>query len=84
MAVAIIEIEKFDGKGDFALWKVKIKVLLDQQKAHKVLLDPSKLPTTLTTSQKEEIELNAYGALILNLSDSIIRKVTEEDTTYKI
>ena len=33
--MAIIEIEKFDEKGDFALWKAKIKALLGQQKTHK-------------------------------------------------
>ena len=55
MAIARVEIAKFDGNGDFALWKAKIKTLLGQQKAHKALLDPLELPTT----QKEEIELNA-------------------------
>ena len=84
MAIARVEIEKFDGKGDFALWKAKIKVLLGQQKSHKALFDPSELPTTLTTVQKEEMELNVYGTLILNLSDNIIRQVQEEETTHKV
>lgn len=39
--MARVEIEKVDGKEDFALWKAKTK-------AHKVILDPSELPTTLT------------------------------------
>ena len=30
------------------------------------------------------MELNVYGTLILNLSDSVIRQVIEEDTTYKV
>ena len=73
MAVARIEIEKFDEKGDFALWKAKTKALLGQQKAHKAFLDPSELPATPTTSLREEMELNIYGTLILNLSDIVIR-----------
>ena len=84
MAVARVEIEKFDGKRDFALWKAKIKALLGQQKAHKALLDSSELPTTLTAVQNEEMKLNAYGTLILNLSDNVIRQVLEEETTHKI
>ena len=84
MAVTRVEIEKFDGKGDFALWKAKIKALLEQQNAHKALSDPSELPTTLTTIQKEEIELNVYETLILNLSDNVIRQVLEEDTVHKV
>ena len=84
MAVARVEIQKFDGNGDFALWKGKVKVLPEQQKTHKALLDPSKLPTTLTAIQKEEMQLNVYGTLILNLSDNVVRQVLEEDTTHKI
>ena len=30
------------------------------------------------------MELNAYGTLILNLSDNIIRQVLEEETTHKL
>ena len=66
------------------LWKEKIKALLGHQKAAKALLDPSELPTTITTIQKKEMELNAYGTLILNLSDNIIRQVQEEETTHKV
>ena len=76
MVVARLGIEKFDGnQGDFVLWKTKIKTLLGQQKTHKALLDPSGLPTTLTTSQREEMKLNVYGTLILNLSDNVIRSI---------
>ena len=83
MTVTIVEIEKLDGKGGFSLWKAKIKALLGQQQAHKFVLDPSKLLATLITSQREDMKLNTYGTIILNLSDSVIRQVTEEDTTYK-
>ena len=84
MTVKRVEIEKFDRKRDFVLLKAKIKAQLGQQKAHNALLDLSELPTTLTTSQREEIELNAYGTLILNMSDNVIRQVLEEETSYKI
>ncbi|XP_038895961.1 G-type lectin S-receptor-like serine/threonine-protein kinase At4g27290 [Benincasa hispida] len=48
------KVEKFDGKGDFGLWKVKIRAILGQQKAQKALLDPSSLPNTVTAQEKED------------------------------
>lgn len=46
--MASFEIEKFDGKTDFDVWKAKIKAILGQQKAIKAIEDPAKLPTTMT------------------------------------
>ena len=62
----------------------KDQSLAGHQKAHKALLDPLELPTTLTTTQKEDMELNSYRTLILNLSDNIIRQILEEETTHKV
>ena len=72
MAAIRFEIEKFDGKGDFGLWKAKIRAILGQQKAHKALLDPSTLPNTITAQEKEDMELATSGTLVLNLSDSVL------------
>lgn len=62
MAVTCYDIEKFDGKADFALWKAKISAILGQQKAIKILMDPTKLSTTMTTEEKEVMESDAHGA----------------------
>ena len=48
MAVARYDIEKFDGKRDFTLWKAKIKAIVGQQTALKALTDPEKLHKTMT------------------------------------
>ncbi|XP_038896323.1 uncharacterized protein LOC120084587 [Benincasa hispida] len=60
MSIARFEVEKFDGKGDFGLWKAKIKAILDQQKAHRALLNPSTLSATMTAQEKEDWELATY------------------------
>ena len=52
MAVARYDIEKFDSKGDFTLWKAKIKVIVGQQKTLKALTDLEKLPKTMTQEDK--------------------------------
>ncbi|XP_038904482.1 uncharacterized protein LOC120090851 [Benincasa hispida] len=56
MAVARYDIEKFDGKGEFGLWKAKIKAILGQQRAHKAVEDPTKLPTITTEEKRENIQ----------------------------
>lgn len=57
---------------------------MGQQKALKALDDPANLPNSMTAEQREAMESSAYGTLILNLSDSVLRQVIEEETSYKI
>lgn len=40
---------------------------------HKALLDPSRLSSTITTQEREDMELAAYNMLVLNLSDNVLR-----------
>lgn len=56
MALQRYEIEKFDGKVEFGLWKTKVKAILGQQKHTKATEDPSRLPKTLTEDEKEVFE----------------------------
>lgn len=69
------ELERFDGKSDFNLWRQKMKALLTQQKVAKVLLDPSKLPANLTDDDKEEMREITHSTIILHLSDNVLRRV---------
>lgn len=74
---AKFELERFDGKGDFGLWKTKMKALLVQQKVAKALLDPSKLPQSLSDSEKEEMQEIAHSLIILHLADNVLRRVSK-------
>ncbi|PON96088.1 hypothetical protein TorRG33x02_080180, partial [Trema orientale] len=84
MGTSKIEIEKFDGKGDFNMWKKKMKAVLVQQKCAKALGDVSGLPETMKPSEKEELLETAYSLLILNLADNVLRQVDEQDTAAKV
>jgi hypothetical protein len=42
------EVEKFNGKRNFELWKLKMRDLLVQQGLQKTLAGKSKKPTTMT------------------------------------
>ena len=84
MGFSKIEIEKFDGKGDFSMWKKKMRVVLVQQKCAKVIRDPSNFPEVMKSTEKQGILENANSLLILNLVDNVLRQVDEEDTTFKV
>ncbi|XP_038887098.1 uncharacterized protein LOC120077280 [Benincasa hispida] len=84
MATTKYEIEKFDEKIDFELRKAKIKAVLGQQKALLAITDPSKYPETLSEAEKETIESNAYGTIILNVTDSVLRQIMDQPTVYAL
>ncbi|KAL2230353.1 UNVERIFIED_CONTAM: Retrovirus-related Pol polyprotein from transposon TNT 1-94 [Sesamum indicum] len=54
----------FDGKTDFSIWQQKMKGILIQQKVFKAIEE-----------KKKENDEFAYSSIILNLSDSVLRKV---------
>ena len=84
MGSSKIEIEKFDGKGDFGMWKKKMKAIMVQKKCVKAIGDPSDLPEVMKSSKKQEMLENAYSLLILNLADNVLRHTDEEDFAAKI
>ena len=73
------EVEVFNGKGDYLLWKKKMRVVLVQQKVAKAI---DKTYTAGTTEEKKaEIDEIALSSIILHLSDSVLRKVDTVKTT---
>ncbi|XP_038889301.1 uncharacterized protein LOC120079211 [Benincasa hispida] len=84
MATTRYEIEKFDGKTNFDLWKAKIKTVLGQQKALLAITNPAKYPETLTDTEKKTIEVNAYGTIVLNVIDSVLRQIVDQTTAYDL
>ena len=79
---AKIELEVFNGKGDFLLWRKKMKAVLIQQKVGKALDDS--YPTAWNEEKRKEVDEIAYSTIILHLSDSILRKVDESKTTAEL
>ena len=52
MATAKVEIETYDGSGDFNMWRKKIKVVLVQQKRAKALSGEKDLDGNISASDK--------------------------------
>nr|GEU34318.1 copia LTR rider [Tanacetum cinerariifolium] len=80
-AAAKFDIEKFDGAGDFGLWRVKMRALLIQHGCKAAL---EVLPTDMEAQTKAELNKKAHSAIILCLGNKVLREVTGETTAAGI
>ncbi|KAL5569740.1 hypothetical protein UlMin_026315 [Ulmus minor] len=79
MGSAKFKLECFNGKGDFLLWKEKLKQVLVQQRVARAIEDPTKWPEEFKkkTDEIEEMNALAYSTIYLHLSDIVLRQVTD-------
>ncbi|GJR99472.1 hypothetical protein Tco_0315981 [Tanacetum coccineum] len=75
------DIEKFNGKNDFALWQVRMKALLEQQGLAAAL---EELPAATIAVYDNVIQKEALCALILCLGDRVLWEITKETTATGI
>jgi hypothetical protein len=75
------EVEKFSGKNNFELWKLKMRDLLVQQGLQKALAGKSKKPTTMTEWEWEDLDAKALSTIRLCLADDVLFNIVGEDTT---
>ncbi|GJZ11469.1 hypothetical protein Tco_0546228 [Tanacetum coccineum] len=78
MTEAKFDIEKFNGTGDFGLWRVKMRDLLIQHGCEAAL---EVLLTDMEAKAKAELNKKAHSAVILCLGNKVLREVTGETTT---
>ena len=78
------DIEKFSGKNDFGLWRIKIRAILVQQGLVDALRGESGLSVNLSPKEKTEITEKAHSAIILCLGDRALREVASEKTAATI
>ena len=74
------DIEKFTGSNDFTLWKVKMRALLVQQGCVTALEEEEKLSEKLKEGEKAEILAKAHSAILLSLTDEVLREVVDQKT----
>ena len=80
MSNAKFEVEKFTGKSNFSLWKLKVEDFLVQQGLQKALDGVTKKPATMTTSDWEDLDSRALGTIRLCLADEVLFNIVEECT----
>ncbi|KAH9671238.1 Integrase catalytic domain-containing protein [Citrus sinensis] len=89
MAMARIDLEKFNGKNDFNMWKVKMEALLITQGLGDAIEPVTKkegkeTSSSRTPEQAAEIDNKARSTIILSLGDSVIREVAKERTVAEL
>lgn len=76
MSTSRFEVEKFDGRNDFNLWREKMIAHLGDLGLDEDLNGESKMPDTITN--KGEILKKARNTINLSLSDKVLIKVVKE------
>ena len=68
-----VELSQFDGKGDYSIWKQKMRAILVQQRVVKALDDPATFSDELKAKPTEIEDMNeiACNYIILHLFDNI-------------
>jgi len=74
------EVEKFDGKSNFLLWKMRVTPLLVKESIHKALLGIEKKSLKMEDDEWNNIDLRAKMTIILCLSDAVFYNVMNEET----
>jgi hypothetical protein len=56
-------VDKFNGKNNFELWKMKIQDFLVQQGLHKALTGKTKRPSSMIDKNREDMDWKALSAI---------------------
>ena len=72
--------EKFDGKFNFLLWKMRVTSLLMKEGTPKVL-GIEKKPSKMEDDEWNDIDFRAKAMIILYLSDEVLYNVMNEKIT---
>ena len=75
------KVEKFDGKSNFLLWKLRVTSLLVKEGTHKDLYGIEKKPSKMDDDEWNNIDFHAKMTIILCLLDEILYNVMNEETT---
>jgi hypothetical protein len=75
------EVEKFSGKNNFELWKLKMHELLLQQGVLKALLGKENHPVTIKDDDWYELDARARSAIRMCLADNVLFNIVSEKTT---
>jgi len=71
------EVEKFNYKNNFELWKLKMQNLLGQEGLQKALVGKTKKPTSMTYEDWEDLDARALSTLYLCLEDEFFLTLLE-------
>ncbi|GJW99619.1 retrovirus-related pol polyprotein from transposon TNT 1-94 [Tanacetum coccineum] len=79
---SVVSIEKFNGKNNFSLWRIKIRALLKQQGIWASIAGTKPYDTTDANYMLQEE--NAHSTILLCLSDEVLYEVGDEETEKRV
>lgn len=82
--MAMNEIEEFNGRNDFRLWRENVKALLDSQGLLNTLQGKEALSDELSDGEKERLMNKALSVIQLSLADEILLKFVNETCPAKL
>ena len=74
------EVEKFNGKNKFELWKLKMQEILVQQGLQKSLEGKTKKLASMTNKDWEDLDARALSTICLCLEDEVVFNIVGEET----
>jgi len=75
------EVEKFDEKSNFLLWKMRVTSLLVKEGTHKALLGIGKKPSKIGDDEWSDIDFRTKATIRLCLSNEDLYNVMNEEIT---
>ncbi|MCI18063.1 transducin/WD40 repeat-like superfamily protein [Trifolium medium] len=77
---AKFDIEKYDVKISFSIWRVQMRAVLTHNGLKKALDGKAKKPISMTEEQWDELDEKALSSIQLCLSKEVLREVVNETT----
>ena len=84
MSSTKFEIEKFNGKNNFELWKLKMRDLLVQQGLQRALDGKRKKPLIMTDDEWEDLDAKALSTICLCLADDVLFNIIGETSAVSL
>src|ERR1043165_314994 len=84
MVTTKFELEKFDGRNDLSLWRMKMRALLVHNGVVDALRGEDHISGDLTDKEKKEMLEKAHSSIILSLGDRVLREVLKETSAAGI
>ncbi|KAJ9538194.1 hypothetical protein OSB04_030927 [Centaurea solstitialis] len=82
MPSQMITIDKFTGKNNFSLWRIKMRALLKQQSIWTPL--SGERPEVMTESEFAKQDEKTHSTILLSLADEVIYEVADEESAASL
>jgi len=84
MATTKFDLQKFDGRINFGIWKVRLIVVLVQQNLKATLDVKEKIPLRMEEQEWNDIDQEALSIIQLSTTDDVLQEVISHTTTVEL